>query len=53
MLNLCPFNFKEINFKYLLDTSMIFMLSGVLKSIIGTRLIIIIIIISLSNIITV
>lgn len=25
MLNLCPFNFKELNFKYLL------MLSGVLK----------------------
>lgn len=31
MLNLCPFNFKELNFKYLLDTSVILMLSGVLK----------------------
>lgn len=31
MPNLCPFLCKELNFKYLLDTNMIFMLSGVLK----------------------
>lgn len=31
MPNLCPFHFEELNFKYLLDTNMIFMLSRVLK----------------------
>lgn len=31
MQNLCPFNFKELNFKYPLDTSVILMLRGVLK----------------------
>lgn len=31
MLNLCPFSLKELNFKYLLDTSVILMLSGILK----------------------
>lgn len=30
-LNLCLCNFRELNFKYLLGTSAIFMLSGVLK----------------------
>ena len=31
MLNLCHFNSKELNFKYLLDTSVILVLIEVLK----------------------
>lgn len=37
MLNLCPFDFKELNFKYLLGTSVTLRFNGVLKVLLALR----------------